>query len=426
MTDYARVYERIDALSDVRVPCVFLGMKSLYTSTSDCCGEPSVADWRDDDLKNACVSYANNIFKSRLLPELEFICVSKNDEIQHLGDNLYVCVCGRPPARQLLEILESIHFDPLQVFSPFLPESELLTDVHYACRVKPITQTNPAGNELEDSGNDGESTKTQEETVPVALIGHPNDSGQTIKEVAHKWHRDSDKLLHESFEEAPEIEAERSDGLPFPRWYFEVVVDDLEDAIVEAILRRVQEMNFPGSDKIVSKIASRLEAKKRNQASTGKEVGRPTEEDTSEPSGQQRAGGAAIDSQAATNLDMVTPAAEAAHVATADIELTPINLTDKPAEILVWMQVHNIVDGNRRARREILEGMGIVGDRPKHFSLLSKLGFIVGEGVRKTYITEQGVETAMKLLKDNPDKYQKILDEKTRLESRKTKPSQSK
>ena len=198
MTDYARVYERIDALSDVRVPCVFLGIQSLYTSTRDCCGEPSVADWRDDDLKNACVSYANNIFKSRLLPELEFICVSKHDEIQHLGDNLYVCVCGRPPARQLLEILESIHFDPLQVFSPFLPESELLTDVHYACRVKPITQTNPAGNELEDSGNEGESTKTEEYAAPAAQTVRPDDRDQTTKGVTCRRYLDNDGRPHQS------------------------------------------------------------------------------------------------------------------------------------------------------------------------------------------------------------------------------------
>jgi hypothetical protein len=77
----------------------------------------------------------------------------------------------------------------------------------------------------------------------------------------------------------PEIEVKHSAGLPFPRWYFEVVVNDLEDAIVELIYRKVKESKFPGSDRIVK----RIEAKKRSQISgTGRGVGRPTAPDHDE------------------------------------------------------------------------------------------------------------------------------------------------
>lgn len=279
MTDYNRVLARIDALSDVPVKCVFLGVQAAYASTNDSSEEPKVVDCWDDNLTRSCLAYANKLFKSILL-ELEFICVRKYDEIQDSddkvqgsGDNLFVCVCGRPPAKQLLEILESIHVDPIQVFSPALPKSEPLPDVRCTYRVKPATQSSDAGRGSEDGGRGRGSSKTQEDASSGAQTTRLDNSGQPTKETAKKWHLCSDGLLHESFGEVPEIEADRSDGLPFPRWYFEVVVDDLEDAIVEAIYRKVKESKFPGSDKIVK----RIEAKKRSQISgTGKGVGRPT------------------------------------------------------------------------------------------------------------------------------------------------------
>ena len=260
MTDYNRVLARIDALSDVPVKCVFLGVLVAYASTNDSSEEPEVADCWDDNLTRSCLAYANKLFKSILL-ELEFICVRKYDEIQDSddkiqgsGDNLFVCVCGRPPARQLLEILESIHLDPIQVFSPALPKSEPLPDVRCTYRVKPATQPSDAGRGSEDGGRDRGSSKTQVDSSSGAQTTRLDDSGQPTKEIAKKWHLCSDGLLHESFGEVPEIEADRSAGLPFPRWCFEVVADDLEDAIVELIYHKVKDSKNPGFGKILKKI----------------------------------------------------------------------------------------------------------------------------------------------------------------------------
>lgn len=190
--------DRIKAVSEKPVRCMLLGVQGLV-------------EWEEDGWNvhpgrlEECQKHAWHSFKKwQDHTELDSV---HTDQFE----NVDVLWLGNGDARQIFELLHEAGFDKYKLFDPFTPDEDLIPTVryHYAARKRARYQ------------------------VP----------GTSLMRVNLSRHRSLNGDMHRSNESIPSLD--ESAGIawtgPSMVWCFQVVIFDLVEAAIDAILRRAPE-----------------------------------------------------------------------------------------------------------------------------------------------------------------------------------------
>lgn len=311
MTNDAKAIERIEALSDVPVPYVILGANWIaYQEEADYAWYEACVD--------ECIEHASSVL-DRLHSEfaLKQIRGPANYSMEEFG-LVQAIEIGNKATAKALNLVKALGLDPDTLFDPFSPDAELLTGVTYAYKARKRIDQNSAASADQtlcshhDAGHsaqtdehneastaDGKEQQCQDTEGVATAITEPSASkdeashdqatperqvNRPVKkpryeETARTRTRDFTGLVHVNAKQIPQFSSVTPDTGDRLVWYFEVVVHDLQAAIIEAINRRspgTTSGDLPGFGKGIQAAGS----KKRTRAnSSGKKGGRPTDPD---------------------------------------------------------------------------------------------------------------------------------------------------
>ncbi len=269
MIDYAKVIERIEALSDVPVPYVILGANWIaYQEEADYAWYEACVD--------ECIEHAS-LALDRLHSEFDLKQI-RGLANYSMGDfgSVQAIQIGNAATAKALNLVKALGLDPDRLFDPFPPDAELLTGVMYAYRARKLIDQSSAASDDQphyshpDAGNSAQTQEHNEvstadvkeqhcqDTEGVATaITEPAVSNEEAshdqatpkrqvnrplkkpryEETANIRTRDFTGLVHVVAKQVPQFSAVTPDTGDRLVWYFEVVVHNLQAAIKEAMSR---------------------------------------------------------------------------------------------------------------------------------------------------------------------------------------------
>lgn len=251
MPTSAEAIEQIKALSPSPVPCVVLGVKwaafqeedyyAWYKSCVDQCIEHA----------SLVLDHSPDVYELELLPGLGNYMLGRFGQV-------HLIRIGNERTAKSLHLAQVLGLDQWVLFDPFPPKDELLTGVRYSHRVR---------RRINDDADPGKNPRKK----------------PRCEEVMISRHRDFTRRLHVGSGLLPKFSAVIPGTNDRMEWYFEVVVFNLQAAIIEVINRQTS-IKSAGPETVDGDGSQAGTSNKPPSSSGGKSPGRPMSFDFSEAS----------------------------------------------------------------------------------------------------------------------------------------------